>query len=402
MIHLTALAALSSLSRTVALLAVLGTISAADPVTVNTDGTVVMGTDPGGSELVRIGGTTRINGDIMVQSKGGGNSFGVTNSTYGSLVAWASFGYSPGTYSTLQVGVPGRGVALGVNPGSVAGSSLFGGAGSEVLFSRNSLLLQPNATSTDWERATFRLGGIVLGTDPAGTELLRVGGPARINGDIVVPAKGGGNSFGLTNATYGSLISWATFGYNPGSYTTLQVGAPGRGVALGVNPGSVAGTSFGGGGSEVLFSRNALLLQPNAASTDWERATFRLGGIVLGTDPTGTELLRVGGGIKASGGIISTSLNTSSARVVKTRSITATTILDATDDAVKFSGATTGQTITLPAASEGRRLYIKNRGTVAVTIACNGANTIDGLATKSLPVDVGVTLVAFGTDWSSY
>ena len=59
-------------------------------------------------------------------------------------------------------------------------------------------------------------------------------------------------------------------------------------------------------------------------------------------------------------------------------------------------------TITLPTAVgiQGKRYYVKNSGTGVITIACNGAETIDGETTRVLSVQYQcILLVSNGASW---
>mgnify|MGYP001620190240 FL=1 len=94
-------------------------------------------------------------------------------------------------------------------------------------------------------------------------------------------------------------------------------------------------------------------------------------------------------------------LRTGGASYIKSRSTAVSLTLLPDDEAIRFTGAA-GQTITLPAASDGRRLFIKNRGTAAVTITRGGSDTVDGGTSVSLAAGAGYTLVAFGTEWSTF
>jgi hypothetical protein len=94
-------------------------------------------------------------------------------------------------------------------------------------------------------------------------------------------------------------------------------------------------------------------------------------------------------------------VTTAAANYVKIRSVAAaagTTTLDATDDTAILTGAAI-HTFTLPAASNGRRLFIKNRSTLALTVNRAGADTIDGLTTITVATGTAKILIANGTDW---
>jgi hypothetical protein len=76
-----------------------------------------------------------------------------------------------------------------------------------------------------------------------------------------------------------------------------------------------------------------------------------------------------------------------------------TTTGAATDYLVVFTGATT-QTYTMPAASTGRKIIVKNRSTGVVTVNRAGSDTLDGGTTGlTLATNQSLTFVANGIDW---
>lgn len=94
-------------------------------------------------------------------------------------------------------------------------------------------------------------------------------------------------------------------------------------------------------------------------------------------------------------------VTTAAANYVKVRSVAAssgTTTLNGTDDTAILTGAAI-HTFTLPAASNGRRLFIKNRSSLALTVNRAGADTIDGLTTIAVATGTAKILIANGTDW---
>jgi hypothetical protein len=71
----------------------------------------------------------------------------------------------------------------------------------------------------------------------------------------------------------------------------------------------------------------------------------------------------------------------------------------ATDSFLTGSGTFT---FTLPTAvgTTGKPYTIKNIGTGIITIACNGAQTIDGVATYVIrTTNNGVTIISDGSNW---
>lgn len=98
---------------------------------------------------------------------------------------------------------------------------------------------------------------------------------------------------------------------------------------------------------------------------------------------------------------ISQGITTAAANYVKTRSVTSaagTTALDSTDDTAILTGATT-HTFTLPAAAAGRRLFIKNRSSGALTVNRAGSDTIDGGTTLNVAAGTAKILIVNGADW---
>lgn len=79
--------------------------------------------------------------------------------------------------------------------------------------------------------------------------------------------------------------------------------------------------------------------------------------------------------------------------------ITSLATLDATHHVVDCTANTF--TVTLPTAASiaGREYTIKNSGTGVITIACNGAETIDGATTQTLGQYDSITVVSNNTNW---
>jgi hypothetical protein len=94
-------------------------------------------------------------------------------------------------------------------------------------------------------------------------------------------------------------------------------------------------------------------------------------------------------------------LTTAAGRYLKKRSVTSaagTTTLDASDHVCFLTGSTT-QTFTLPAATDGRELIIKNRSSGTLTVDRAGSDTIDGGTTTSVTAGNAIRLIANGADW---
>jgi hypothetical protein len=124
----------------------------------------------------------------------------------------------------------------------------------------------------------------IIGTDPGGSELLRVGGKARISA--------GADSDAL------QIDSTNAFG----SYVTLR----NSGTAYGLIGSSSALT--GGALADLAIRAQAnLIIAPNAGTVSAVFSTS--GAFILGTDPGGSELLRIGGYVNASGLVRSAGAN---------------------------------------------------------------------------------------------
>jgi hypothetical protein len=94
-------------------------------------------------------------------------------------------------------------------------------------------------------------------------------------------------------------------------------------------------------------------------------------------------------------------LTTAAGRYLHKRSVTSaagTTTLDASDHVCFLTGSTT-QTFTLPAATDGRELIIKNCSSGTLTVDRAGSDTIDGGTTTSVTTGNAIRLIANGADW---
>jgi hypothetical protein len=81
------------------------------------------------------------------------------------------------------------------------------------------------------------------------------------------------------------------------------------------------------------------------------------------------------------------------------RAITALRTLDTTDYQIECISGT--YTVTLPTAVgiTGRVYSIKNSGTGVITVACNGAQTIDGAATAILNIRDNIVVMSNNANW---
>jgi hypothetical protein len=85
-----------------------------------------------------------------------------------------------------------------------------------------------------------------------------------------------------------------------------------------------------------------------------------------------------------------------------TQSTSVSAAIPTSTKAVRFTGSTAGQTLTLPAAVDGRPVRVFNKASVAVDVAKVGADTIDGGAGPvSIPAGQTLLFTAFGADWTT-
>jgi hypothetical protein len=79
-----------------------------------------------------------------------------------------------------------------------------------------------------------------------------------------------------------------------------------------------------------------------------------------------------------------------------------TTNATITSGRVKFTGSTAAQTLTLPAGIAGTDCFIRNAGSVAVTIARAGSDTIEGATTFVLEPGEAISLCFVTSDWTVF
>jgi len=160
---------------------------------INSSGALILGTDPGGSERLRVGGSVRFSGSFI----GSGSLAGVN---IASLVNSSATGYGP----SIQAGT---------------GATYYCQRWDDYL---GTLLMRLNGD-----------GSLILGTDPGGGELLRVGGTARfqtqivVTGTIAVPVLNSTSATDATMTAYVSLqrsgVEKGWFGYGDGVSGIMRV-----------------------------------------------------------------------------------------------------------------------------------------------------------------------------------
>jgi hypothetical protein len=213
-------------------------------------GAIVIGTDPGGSELLRVGGAARVSGQMVI---GAALSMSHDQAIYagGSATANLRCYFDAGnSYWRAPSG------------GHVWQSS----AGTNRMTLSDAGILSVVTADFPTSAATGNIvvaGGIGLANSSNGVAVY-LGGVAAGSASI--------------NSGYGLLLRHQQFGY--AGYWAAQVGSGGRPLALNIDVGTVAGGAFGGTAADIITQRNPIFLQPNSGATDWEYSTPRFGQVI--------------------------------------------------------------------------------------------------------------------------
>lgn len=229
----------------------------------------VLGTDPGGSELLRIGGSLRVQNIVL---SGGDTISRVVNTgvtvIYGGISAGGNVRVFGSTHASQANDVEFR-----------VGGNVVGAWDDSV-----TSWLHPTTTS------------FVIGSDPGGSDLLRVGGNARIANIRL-------------SSTDASIFNNAATGTSRFS-----------GGSSGDNGGNIKGygESHASQANDIELRRGSTIVAMwDDSVTSWLHPTTT--SFVIGTDPGGSEMVRVTGSIRASvnyisnaGGYLGTGTNASS------------------------------------------------------------------------------------------
>jgi len=230
---------------------------------------VVLGADPGGPALLRVGGAANIGGAITVA---GAASVG------GQLTA------NPGP------------VLIGPNPPSgaqvlrVDGAANIGGAmtvaGAAALNGGLSVTGNASVTGTLTSGAlTTNPGPVVIGPDPGGTQILRIGGPVNSSGNIQISRPG----LALMTVTSSDATNYAAINFGLSSSSVGFIGADNGSLITGASLNDLS----------IRAETGSIRLAVNGGNTMGLQVAPS-GAVILGTDPGGTDRLRVGGAIRLS------------------------------------------------------------------------------------------------------
>ena len=290
-------------------------------------GSLIIGTDPGGSATLRGAGSVYFTGQFRSGAQVDENIAGTTN---GLSVkdSSATCGMAVGQTTSRSVGLLWN---YNATPALASASLYTYGYANPIMYGAS--------------YHNFTVGSVIIGTDPGGSELLRVGGAGRFAGNLftapasgdatVYSARGTGETCALIAGSGVGLVQTSSnhplwirtngvaaisidtsqhvgVGLSPQAYGQLQVlsaagfGAPvtsgtaqtyaiarfrGGNATLDIGQYSSGVTWLQGTDTTNLAVNYALTLQPTGGS------------VIIGTDPGGGQTLRVGGNIYASADI---------------------------------------------------------------------------------------------------
>lgn len=134
-----------------------GALTLGKTTATHTISSTVASTSAATGALVVAGGVG-IGGDVYLAGDGANQGSKLIGSPYGILVRHRGYGYSPSTYTAVQVSQAAHGVGFGVDPLSITGGQ-FTGDSTDVFFTRNAVIGCPNSGATDWVWALKIAGG---------------------------------------------------------------------------------------------------------------------------------------------------------------------------------------------------------------------------------------------------
>ena len=251
-------------------------------------GAMVVGTDPipNNGELLRVGGNIRSNGRNSL--------FGLAPMTIGSEAGhYPDIGYNltRDETNTQRYSVNDSAAKMRIGYNAFPLQFYYAPAGSA----------NTNITWSEALRVTAA-GALVVNpsNDPGGSELLRVGGSASINGRLIAGDRGATNGSVMLTDNYSGPEHLTTFG------TSYSHGGPV--IGYGIIPSTVAPDAFSSSASVPGLSRAALSVTGNSAKFWFGSAqTVAIGGAVSISkvaEITNAGDIICNGGINASGNVV--------------------------------------------------------------------------------------------------
>jgi hypothetical protein len=263
-----------------------GTTSFSKVMTLDHDGALILGTDPGGSQLLRVGGTSQLQGSVQVTGSVNILPSGVASDRQ------AAFAENFGGGSAAVLAFSGSGPhGIEIHDGGFESAFYYRTTPNQWIFEQ--------ADGTDLLRidnddglVEIPVGDLVIGTDPGGSELVRIAGDIKM----------GGSDAGrfLTMFSSGDHFHSITGDGNRSTSVSALLRLTGN-----WNGDSVAEIHLTTGNDTTNKDDGRILLrtQPdNATGVQTRMAidangtiTVSTGPLIIGTDPGGSQTLRVGG-----------------------------------------------------------------------------------------------------------
>jgi hypothetical protein len=169
---------------------------------------------------------------------------------------------------------------------------------------------------------TFRFEnttGVEIGYSASqGLYKLDVNGTGRFSGNLTV-----GGNINIYSSVIPSIVALTpTFWGYSSSYPVVMLGSSGSAstVAIGYNPSGNANGSFSGNGDEILFRNGARFTTPNSANNSFylNHLVLKDGEVLIGTNTSNSNKLRVNGTIFSDSSVTATSFFESSDATLKT------------------------------------------------------------------------------------
>lgn len=198
------------------------------------------------------------------------NTTGANNTTLG---LQAGYAVTTGTYNTIV------GSGAGKTTTTASNSTLIGGAAGELVTGANSTFVGAFAGGY----VTTGAKNTILGTYSGNGGGLDI----RTTDNNIVLSDGDGNPWVSFNGSTGRLslkqpgydtivpaLKVSGFGYSASSYRIVVLGGQTmagtyHSIGIGYDPSTNSSGNFSGGGGEVLFQNNAMLMTPNSANTSF-------------------------------------------------------------------------------------------------------------------------------------
>jgi hypothetical protein len=311
------------------------------------------------------------------------------NGVTGQVAYWGGANVQAGsTLLTYNSTLASGGLAIANTTSSTSSTTgalkVAGGVGiSEALNVQGPIWTYTSISLTGYSKSKHILidGG---GNDYWGTILVR-GGSSVEKFDLILTSVGASpqpgplpsSLFGYSTRSSSSIIlSSGSFAPDRLLFGIYNTNKP---IIIGINTSEVAqftGGNLGTGALQIKYTTDSISPATGALQV--------AGGVGVGGSVTVNGDVGIGGFLKNS-----------------TQSVTTTSVITASR--VRFTGSIAGQVFELPAAGNGRDVWIRNSGTVAITVSRAGADTIEG-STANFTISPGeaFSLTAIGTDWTIF